>query len=438
MSNGSDVDSARDVTFAHSAGGGAAGGDADGSTRHFVDHAATTPLLPQAREAWLDASAVAGNPSSLHASGRAARRIVEQARESIADDLRTRPSAVVFTSGGTESDNLAVKGLLWARRARLGVADPIVAASAIEHHAVLDPVEWLGKHEGADVRWIPVDASGRVDVDFIDQLLSSAAERTALVSVMWANNEVGTVQPVREIAAACRSAGVPFNTDAVQALGQLPVDLSELGATAVTISGHKVGGPFGIGALIVDPYESLVAVSHGGGQERDIRSGTFDAPAAAAFAVAVHHAVEEQAAHAAHLRSLQIQLAEGIASVVPDAIINGPVVDPATRLPGNVHASFPGAEGDALLMLLDAAGVDCSTGSACTAGVPEPSHVLLAMGVDERTARSSLRFSFGRTSTDEDVAAIIRALPGAVERARRAGSVSTDRYRAARENEVDR
>ena len=439
MSNGSDVDSARDVTFAHSAGGGAAGGDADGSTRHFVDHAATTPLLPQAREAWLDASAVAGNPSSLHASGRAARRIVEQARESVADDLRTRPSAVVFTSGGTESDNLAVKGLLWARRARLGVADPIVAASAIEHHAVLDPVEWLGKHEGADVRWIPVDASGRVDVDFIDQLLSSAAERTALVSVMWANNEVGTVQPVREIAAACRSAGVPFHTDAVQALGQLPVDLSELGATAVTISGHKVGGPFGIGALIVDPYESLVAVSHGGGQERDIRSGTFDAPAAAAFAVAVHHAVEEQAAHAAHLRSLQIQLAEGIASVVPDAIINGPVVgDPATRLPGNVHASFPGAEGDALLMLLDAAGVDCSTGSACTAGVPEPSHVLLAMGVDERTARSSLRFSFGRTSTDEDVAAIIRALPGAVERARRAGSVSTDRYRAARENEVDR
>lgn len=432
------MDSARDVTFAHSAGGGAAGGDADGSTRHFVDHAATTPLLPQAREAWLDASAVAGNPSSLHASGRAARRIVEQARESIADDLRTRPSAVVFTSGGTESDNLAVKGLLWARRARLGVADPIVSASAIEHHAVLDPVEWLGKHEGADVRWIPVDASGRVDVDFIDQLLSSAAERTALVSVMWANNEVGTVQPVREIAAACRSAGVPFHTDAVQALGQLPVDLSELGATAVTISGHKVGGPFGIGALIVDPYESLVAVSHGGGQERDIRSGTFDAPAAAAFAVAVHHAVEEQAAHAAHLRSLQIQLAEGIASVVPDAIINGPVVDPATRLPGNVHASFPGAEGDALLMLLDAAGVDCSTGSACTAGVPEPSHVLLAMGVDERTARSSLRFSFGRTSTDEDVAAIIRALPGAVERARRAGSVSTDRYRAARENEVDR
>ena len=364
---------------------------------------------------------------------------MEQARESIADDLRTRPSAVVFTSGGTESDNLAVKGLLWARRARLGVADPIVAASAIEHHAVLDPVEWLGKHEGADVRWIPVDASGRVDVDFIDQLLSSAAERTALVSVMWANNEVGTVQPVREVAAACRSAGVPFHTDAVQALGQVPVDLSEVGATAVTISGHKVGGPFGIGALIVDPYESLVAVSHGGGQERDIRSGTFDAPAAAAFAVAVHHAVEEQAAHAAHLRSLQIQLAEGIASVVPDAIINGPVVgDPATRLPGNVHASFPGAEGDALLMLLDAAGVDCSTGSACTAGVPEPSHVLLAMGVDERTARSSLRFSFGRTSTDDDVSAIIRALPGAVERARRAGSVSSDRYRAARENEVDR
>lgn len=404
----------------------------DSGRRSFVDHAATTPMLPQARQAWLDATELAGNPSSLHAAGRAARRIVEEARESIADDLATRPSAVVFTSGGTESDNLAVKGLFWARRTRLGVNDPIVAASAVEHHAVLDPVEWLGKHEGADVLWIPVDGSCRVDTAWLDERLATDAERIALVTVMWANNEVGTIQPVRDIAIACKEAGVPFHTDAVQALGHVPVNLSEVPATAVTISGHKVGGPFGIGALIIDPHESVVPVSHGGGQERDIRSGTFDAPATAAFAVAVRRAVTEQLSHAAHLQSLQRELAAGITTVVPDAIINGGTIgDGAQRLPGNVHVSIPGAEGDSLLMLLDAAGIDCSTGSACTAGVPEPSHVLLAMGVDERTARSSLRFSFGRTSTHDDVTAVLEALPAAVDRARRAGSVSSDRFRDA-------
>jgi len=400
--------------------------------RAFIDHAATTPMRPSAREAWLRASEVAGNPSSLHASGRAARRIVEEARESIADDLRTRPSAVVFTSGGTESDNLAVKGLYWARRARLGLDEPFLVASAVEHHAVLDPVEWLGKHENADILWLPVDARGRVNVSRLAEHLADNALRTALVTVMWANNEVGTVQPVGEIAALCKEAGVPFHTDAVQALGQVPVDLSEVPATAVTISGHKVGGPFGVGALIVDPHESVVPVAHGGGQERDIRSGTFDAPAAAAFAVAVNDAVREEQTHAAHLLELQSSLVRGILELVPDTLVNGATIgDPSERLPGNVHVSIPGAEGDSLLMLLDAAGVDCSTGSACTAGIPEPSHVLLAMGVDERTARSSLRFSFGRDSSPRDVSAVLAALPGVVDRARRAGSVSSDRFRSA-------
>lgn len=403
------------------------------SARAFLDHAATTPMLPEAREAWITASEATGNPSSLHAAGRHTRRIVEEARESIADDLKTRPSAVIFTSGGTEADNLAVKGLFWARKARLGVAAPSVIASAIEHHAVLDPVEWLGKHEGAHIVWAAVDGAGRVDVDALAEVVDSGAGSTALVTIMWANNEVGTVQPVHEIARVCKDAGVPFHTDAVQALGQLPIDLSTLPAAAVTLSGHKVGGPFGVGALIVDPHESIVPVSHGGGQERDVRSGTFDAPAIAAFAVAVHHAVQEQRAHAAHLSSLQVMLADGIREVIPDAIINGPQVgDAATRLPGNVHVSIPGAEGDALLMLLDAAGVDCSTGSACTAGIPEPSHVLLAMGVDERTSRSSLRFSLGRTSTAKDVTAVLSALPAAVDRARRAGSVSSSRSRDPR------
>ena len=400
--------------------------------RAFVDHAATAPLLAPAREAWLAASESVGNPSSLHTSGRGARRIVEEARESIADDLGTRPSAIVFTSGGTESDNLAVKGLFWAARRRLGIDAPIVVSSSIEHHAVLDPVEWLIKHEGAAAHWLDVDYRARVRTDDLAGFLAENAERTALVTVMWANNEVGTVQPVAQLAQLCREHSVPFHTDAVQALGQLPMNLSDVGATAVTISGHKIGGPVGTGALIIDPYTPVEPVAHGGGQEREIRSGTLDAAGAAAFAAAVHYAVEHQGEHARRVATLQSALIEGIRREVPDAIINGADPDDSIteggRLPGNVHISIPGAEGDALLMLLDAAGVDCSTGSACTAGIPEPSHVLLAMGVDERTARSSLRFSFGRTSTMDDVHAVVEALPGVVERARRAGSVSASMH----------
>ena len=289
---------------------------------------------------------------------------------------------------------------------------------------MLDPVLWLQDDQGADVRWLPVDAQGRVDLDAIAAGLSDPAG-VGLCTVMWANNEVGTVQPVFEIAAMCREAGVPFHTDAVQALGHLPMDLGALGTDAVTVSSHKVGGPFGVGALITYPAASLVPVLHGGGQEREVRSGTLDAASIAAFAVAVEHAVRGQAERQQHLAALREQLVEQVRAVVPDAVLNG---DPGTgsheRLPGNVHLSFPGCEGDLLLMLLDAAGIDCSTGSACTAGIPEPSHVLLAMGVDEGTARSSLRLSLGEASTPADIDAVAAALPGAVDRARRAGSLT--------------
>ena len=384
----------------------------------YLDHAATTPMLPAARAAWLEQSEATGNPSSLHASGRRARHVVEEARESIAADLGVRPSAVVFTSGGTEADNLAVKGLYWARQA----VGRRVLASAIEHHAVLDPVAWLAEAQDADVRWLPVDALGRIDLDVL--ALELGAGGVAMCTVMWANNEVGTVQPVAAIAELCRSAGVPFHTDAVQALGHLPLDLGAVRADAVTLSGHKVGGPFGVGALIVDPASDLVPVLHGGGQEREVRSGTLDAPAIAAFAVAVSHAVAGQAERAPRLAALRERLVSGVLQTVPDAVLNGdPGVGPEQRLPGNAHLSFPGCEGDLLLMLLDAAGIDCSTGSACTAGIPEPSHVLLAMGSDN--ARSSLRFSLGDDSTDADVDAVIAALPGAVARARRAGSLAS-------------
>ena len=369
----------------------------------------------------MQVSEMAGNPSSLHTAGRSVRQAVEEARESIAADLRTRPSAVIFTSGGTESDNLAVKGLFWQRRDRLG-RPARVLASSIEHHAVLDPVAWLGTHEGASIEWLGVDAQGRVSPDEIEDLLR--AGDVALCTVMWANNEVGTIEPVGRIAELCREAGVPFHTDAVQAVGQIPVNLSEIAAHAVTISSHKIGGPFGVGALILDPSLTLTPIMHGGGQERDIRSGTFDAPAIAAFAVALHHAVTGQADHAAHVRELRDQLVAAVLAAVPGTVLNGASLNGASRLPGNAHFSFPGCEGDALLMLLDAAGIDCSTGSACTAGIPEPSHVLLAMGVDEPTARASLRFSLGRATTSADIDAVVRALPSAVNRAARAGKLT--------------
>jgi cysteine desulfurase len=391
--------------------------------RAYFDHAATTSMVPAAREAWLRQSALLGNPSSLHASGRLRRQVVEESRESIAAHLGTRPSAVVFTSGGTEADNLAVKGLFWGARRRRGATR--IAVSTIEHHAVLDPVLWLEQEQQATVDWLGVDPLGRVDIDELTQLLGDA-EDLALCTVMWANNEIGTIQPVDRLAAVCRAAGVPFHTDAVQVLGHVPIDIDALGATAVTLSSHKIGGPFGAGALILDPAAIVDPVLHGGGQEREVRSGTLDAPAIAGFAAAVAHAVAGQQERAAWLLALRERLIRGLVEAVPGVVINGDRGSgPEDRLPGNVHASFPGCEGDLLLMLLDAAGIDCSTGSACTAGIPEPSHVLLALGRDETAARSSLRFSMSEATTEQEVDRLLAAIPLAVDRASRAGSITT-------------
>jgi cysteine desulfurase len=377
----------------------------------YLDHAATTPMLPEALDAYVAAAGRVGNPSSLHAAGRAARRLVEESRERIAAVLGARPSEVVFTSGGTESDNLATKGIYWARRSP---SVNRVIASAVEHHAVLDAAEWLGSHEGADVTWLPVDASGRVDPGALSAL---PLDDVAVISVQWANNEVGTVQPIAELAAAATAAGVPFHTDAVQAVGQVPVDFAASGVAALTLTGHKLGGPVGVGALLLGRDVAATPLLHGGGQERDVRSGTLDTAGVVAFSVAVETAVKAQQEYAARIGALRDDLVARVRSAVPDAILNG---DPVNRLPGNAHFSFPGCEGDALLLLLDAHGLACSTGSACSAGVAQPSHVLLAMGADDDRARSSLRFTLGHTSTGDDVDALIAALPGAVERARRA------------------
>ncbi|MBB4776995.1 cysteine desulfurase [Actinomadura catellatispora] len=387
----------------------------------YLDHAATTPMLPEAIESMTARLRELGNPSSLHAVGRHARRVVEESREIIAEAFGARPSEVVFTSGGTEADNLAVKGIFWARRA----ADPArnrVLASEVEHHAVMDAVHWLEDHEGARVDWIPVDERGRVRPEALLEAMGSGDD-VALATVMWANNEVGTVQPVAELAAAARERGVPLHIDAVQAAGTLPVRFAASGAQALTLTGHKLGGPLGVGALLLaKPKEPVfldpVPLLHGGGQERDVRSGTLDAPAIAGFAAAVQATVAQREAEAQRLTELRDRLIEAVRAAVPDAILNG---DPVDRLPGNAHFSFPGCEGDALLMLLDARGIACSTGSACSAGVSQPSHVLMAMGTGADRARGSLRFTLGHTSTEADVKALADAIGPVVERARRAG-----------------
>jgi cysteine desulfurase len=386
----------------------------------YLDHAATTPMLPEAIAAMTEEMAQVGNPSSLHSAGRRARRVVEESREQLAEVFGARASEVVFTSGGTEADNLAVKGLFWARR-YLDERRLRVLTTAIEHHAVFDSVRWLGTAHGACADWLAVDALGLVSPDVLYGALAADPTSAALVSVMWANNEIGAVEPIAELAAVAHEFGVPFHTDAVQAAAQLPVDFAASGADAMTVTAHKLGGPIGVGALILGKGLSPVPVLHGGGQERDIRSGTLDTPAIRAFAVAATISAERRSLETKRIAALRDDLIRQVMLAVPDAALNGPPPG-KDRLPGNAHFSFPGCEGDALLLLLDAKGIACSTGSACTAGVAEPSHVLLAMGADDARARGSLRFSLGHTTTQADVDALGAAIGEAAARARRAAT----------------
>jgi cysteine desulfurase len=386
----------------------------------YLDHAATTPMRPEAIAAMSEELGRLGNPSSLHNAGRRARRVVEESREQLAELFGARPSEVVFTGGGTEADNLAVKGLYWARRDGSHDSRRRVLTTPVEHHAVLDSVRWLEEAQGAKAVWLGVGQDGGVRPETLRAAVAQAPDQVAMVSVMWANNEVGTVQPISELAAVAHEYGVPFHTDAVQAAAQLPVDFAASGADALTVTGHKLGGPVGVGALIVARGTEPVPVLHGGGQERDIRSGTLDTPAIRAFAVAAAACARRRAEEAARLAALRDDLVCRVLAAVPDAVFNG--APGPGRLPGNAHFSFPGCEGDALLMLLDAHGIACSTGSACTAGVAEPSHVLLAMGADDSRARGSLRFSLGHTSTQHDVDTLAAVIGEVVGRARRAAA----------------
>ncbi|GAA4665307.1 cysteine desulfurase family protein [Frondihabitans cladoniiphilus] len=374
----------------------------------YLDHAATTPMLPEAIDAYTAALHGVGNPSSIHSAGQNAKRVLEEARERVADSLGCDPIEVVFTSGGTESVNLAVKGLWWARQAEK--PRPRILVPGGEHHATVDTVEWLERYEGAVIEWIPLDELGRVRVDALARALERFDD-VALVTLLWANNEVGTIQPIAEVVALATAHGVPVHSDAVAAYGQMPLDFRSTGLAALSVSAHKIGGPIGIGALVLSRTATVVPLIHGGGQQRDVRSGTQDAPAAVSFAVAA------SASHPSY-EPLRDRVVAGVRAAVPSAILRG---DPVDRLPGNAHFTFPGCEGDSLLFLLDAAGVSVSTGSACQAGIPEASHVLLAMGLSDDEARGALRITVGHTTTGADVDAFLAALPDAVARATRAG-----------------
>ncbi|WP_433874361.1 cysteine desulfurase family protein [Sinomonas atrocyanea] len=387
----------------------------------YLDHAATTPVTPAALAAYTAQIARGGNPSSLHAAGQSARRALEDARESLAVSLGAHPTEVVFTSGGTEADNLAVKGLYWSRRAE----DPRrtrILCSGIEHHAVADTVEWLEAHEGAEAAWLPCDAAGVTSLEALSAEIARDPGAVALVALMWANNEVGTVQPVREAVRIAAEHGIPVHSDAVQAFGHLPVGFRASGLATMAVSGHKIGAPVGVGGLVVRRDVVLTPVLHGGGQQRGLRSGTLDSAGAAAFAAAAHDAVAHLPEESRRLAGLRDRLLDGIAREVPDAVVSGPADrGEEARLPGIAHLTFPGCEGDSLLFLLDMAGIATSTGSACTAGVPRPSHVLTAMGRTEDQARGAQRFSLGWNSTEADVDALLAAIGPAVAQARAAG-----------------
>jgi cysteine desulfurase len=382
-------------------------------SRIYLDHAATTPMVPEAVEAMERELTRVGNASSLHASGRFARRVVEESREAIAAQVGAHPSELIFTSGGTESDNLAIKGAFWSSsevgRCRL-------VTSALEHHAVLDSVAWLGQSSAVEISYVPVDPAGRIDLSALGDVVNA---RTALVSVMWANNEVGTLQPVRQVAAIAAEHGAVSHSDAVQAVGHIEVNFATSGLDLLSFTAHKLGGPYGVGALLARRGLRLTPLLHGGGQEREVRSGTLDVAAAAGFAAALEVATRNRMREEQRLRELRTDLVSAVLSAVPWAIPYGPSLE-SDRLPGIASIGFPGCAADAILMLLDSSGIDCSTGAACSAGVSQASHVLLAMGYCEADARSVLRFSLGHSSTLSDIRALANALPEAVRRAKAA------------------
>ena len=386
-------------------------------SRVYLDNAATTPISEVALQAFIEQSRQLGNPSSLHTYGRKVRKDVEEAREKLAGLIGCHSSEIIFTGSGTEANNLAIKGAYWHRN-QGGKQRNVIVISAFEHHAVLDPARWLEDFEGAELVEIPVTREGFINLAELRNVVLERHDEIALISIMHSNNEVGTVQPMEDISKIAQEFKIPLHTDAVQSLGKVPLSFKELGLFAMTISAHKVGGPIGVGALILQKGIDITPILHGGGQERDIRSGTLNAAGIIAFVAATQSAMRDLESNAVKISALRKKLVAAIQSEISDAILNG-VLEGAT-LPGIANISFPNTESDALLLLFDAEGIACSTGSACSAGVQEASHVLMAMGLSEKEARSSLRFSLGTGNSDSDIEYLQTCIKRVIDRARAA------------------
>ena len=383
----------------------------------YLDYAATTPLRKEVFDCYVGFLQQLGNPSSVHSSGQKVRRALEEARESLARSVDCNRNEVIFTSGGTESDNLAIKGLYWQRKAEEPQRNIIISAGT-EHHAVIDPIEWLEKHDGAEIIWLPVDSEGVIDLDFLATFLTEKADLVAVITLMWANNETGVITDIPRVVEIANQYGIPVHSDAIAAFGHLPLSFKDSGLAAMSLSAHKIGGPVGAGALLVSRATKLVSLVHGGGQERGMRSGTMNAPVAKAFALAAEIAVSELDAEMQRLAKLRDYLVSEVQSIAPVAKHTG---SKAQRMPHNAHFTFEGCSGDSLLFLLDQQGICVSTGSACQAGVNGPSHVLVAMGRSERDANGCLRMTLGQESTQEDIDFFLKALPSALEGALKAG-----------------
>ena len=385
----------------------------------YLDHAATTPMIPEAIAALTQAISENGNASSLHAAGRAVRKRVEESRETIASIAGCAPSEIIFTGSGTEANNLAIKGFYW-KSVAYDLARNVIVVASFEHHATLEPIEWLEEHEGAIVIHVPVLAHGVIDLDALAGIIKAEREHIALICVMHSNNEIGTIQPIQEVVAL--AGDIPVHTDAVQSFCKVPFDFEGLGVTSATLSAHKIGGPLGVATLILKRGVDITPVLHGGGQERDIRSGTLNAPSIISFAAAAKWSSEHREENYAKVSGLRSLLAKKILDAVPDAHINGSSLE---MLPGILNVTFPGTESDSLLLVLDNAGIASSTGSACSAGVQRPSHVLLALGLEEPEVRASLRFSLGITTTQEEINTVGEVIAGVVAQVRAAHKVSS-------------
>lgn len=381
-------------------------------TQIYLDHAATTPMVQPAIDALTTQILKTGNASSLHSTGRSVRKELEEAREAIAKAAGSSAIDVIFTGSGTEANNLAIKGLYWLG-AKAG--KKTIITSTFEHHAVMDPIKWLAEHEGASVIEIAVSEEGVIDLIALQSAVTKHGEQVAFISIMHANNEIGTIQPIAEVV---KMAGqIPVHTDAVQSFGKVPFNFKDLGLTAVTISAHKVGGPLGVAALILKKGINIEPVLHGGGQERDIRSGTFNAPGIIAFAAAASNAIANMQVRDQKIRALKDLLIKKVLAEVPDAWVNGATEN---SLPGIVNITFPGTDSEGLLLLLDMEGIACSTGSACSAGVHRPSHVLMSLGLTEDETTSSLRFSIGDSNNEGDIEKLSSVISSVVTKSRAA------------------